>query len=131
MQKHAISLSRQVDPRSLLFAHILKLAIPVHVFESSSDDSWKGIIYLLSTRVKCWYNLRSWKNLISAYIYFEHDLYGDWHNYILLKGWCRTDELKYLLSYPPANDTHPKCNYYFDPHHCLSLVTNSLKWFTV
>lgn len=26
--------------RSLLFAHLLKLAIPVHVFESSSDDSW-------------------------------------------------------------------------------------------
>lgn len=26
--------------RSLLFAHLLKLAIPVHVFESSLDDSW-------------------------------------------------------------------------------------------
>lgn len=26
--------------RSMLFAHLLKLAIPVHVFEGSSDDSW-------------------------------------------------------------------------------------------
>jgi hypothetical protein len=26
--------------RSLLFAHLLKLAIPVHVFESSTDDLW-------------------------------------------------------------------------------------------
>lgn len=26
--------------RSLLFAHLLKLPIPVHVFESSSDDLW-------------------------------------------------------------------------------------------
>jgi hypothetical protein len=35
-----IMLAARTAARSLLFAHLLKLAIPVHVFESSSDNSW-------------------------------------------------------------------------------------------
>ena len=35
-----IMVAARTAARSLLFAHLLKLAIPVHVFESTSDDSW-------------------------------------------------------------------------------------------
>jgi ATP-dependent RNA helicase DDX60 len=35
-----VMIAARTAARSLLFAHLLKLAIPVHVFESSSDDSW-------------------------------------------------------------------------------------------
>ena len=35
-----IVVATRTAARSLLFAHLFKLAIPVHVFESSTDDSW-------------------------------------------------------------------------------------------
>ena len=35
-----IIVAARTAARSLLFAHLLKLEIPVHVFENSSDDSW-------------------------------------------------------------------------------------------